>query len=298
MTGHRSIPLTVDSSLGLCASRGSRTIDVGAGGRDGVLVVADGMGGHCTGWLGARLAVRAIVERLAPADGGARFVGAAGGFPDDWGWAGAMQSQRAAERVYDECVAALGDPAALPRELAALFSAIDRVAGTVPPRFRIDGLMVQCIAATVDGARVHGAHVGIGRALLLRAGAEEFQSLVVEHYWHLVSERATISAGVEREQIPRNIIISGLGGLAVAGVGIDEFDVELAAGDVLLLCSRRLDIPEEEVARVTRAALRDGAPLDELARALERRAAATFASEPHLAADVAFALALARPAAG
>src|SRR3712207_2738295 len=91
---------TLELALGLCASRGSRTIDVGAGAGEGVLVVADGMGGHGTGWLGARLSVRALVERFAGAGMAVRFVGAADGFPDEWGWAGAMQSRRAAERVY------------------------------------------------------------------------------------------------------------------------------------------------------------------------------------------------------
>lgn len=294
MTSRPTSALTIDSTLGLCASRGSRTIDVGAGARDGVLVVADGMGGHCTGWLGARLAVRVIVDRLATAGAGSLFVGAAEGFPDDWGWAGAMQSARAGERVYDECVAAFGDPAALSRDLPALFSAIDRVVASVPPRARINGLMVQCVAATIDGARVHGAHAGIGRALLLRSDADEFESLVVEHYWHLVIDRLAPPPGPDRARIPRNIIFNGLGALAASRVGIDEFAVELRAGDLLLLCSRRLDIPDDEVVRIIREALNERTPLDELARALERRSAAAFEpSEAHRASDVAFAIALA-----
>jgi serine/threonine protein phosphatase PrpC len=161
--------------------------------------------------------------------------------------------------------------------------------------------MVGCIAAIVEGARVHGAHVGIGRALLLRAGAEELESLVVEHYLHLVLDRmgSALAPGVDRAAIPRNIISNGLGGLRTAAVGIDDFDVELGAGDLLLLSSQRLSLPDEEVARLARAALDDGAPLDELARTIERRSAAVLeASEAHRATDVAFALAVARPAAG
>jgi serine/threonine protein phosphatase PrpC len=289
-------PLTVDTALGLCASRGSRTIDVGAGRRGDVLVVADGLGGHCTGWLGARVAVRTILGRLADAE--ALFVGAADGFPDDWGWAGFMQSSRAAEHVYDECVAAFGDLAALPPELPALFAAIDRVVATVPRRFNINGLMVGCIAAIVDGARVRGAHAGIGRALLLRAGAGAFADLVVEHYWHLVIDRLTLPPGVERSQIPHNVIFNGLGALETSGVGIDEFAARLGAGDVLLLCSQRLDIPDDEAARIVRTAVDERVPLADLARAHERRAAATYPEpEAHRATDVAFALALARPAA-
>lgn len=291
-------PLTVDTALGLCASRGSRTIDVGAGSRGDVLVVADGLGGHCTGWLGARVAVRAILERLGDADAEARFIGAADSFPEDWGWAGFMQSSRAAEHIYKECVADLGDLAALPSDLPALFAAIDRVVSTVPRRVNIHGLLVGCIAAIVDGARVRGAHAGIGRALLLRAGADRFEELVVEHFWHLVVDRLPLPPGLDRSEVPPNIIFNGIGGLEATGVGVDEFAVELGAGDVLLLCSERLDIPDDEAAQIIRTAVDDHVPLAELARSLERRAAATYPEpEAHKATDVAFALALARPAA-
>ena len=76
-------------------------------------------------------------------------------------------------------------------------------------------------------------------------------------------------------------------------------DLELRAGDLLLISSRRLDIPEETVAHLARTALQDQLPLDSLARTLERRAAAAFdESEAHRATDVAFVLALARPAEG
>ena len=299
MASRGTSALTIDSTVGLCASRGSRTIDVGAGSQAGVLVVADGVAGHCTGWLGARLAVRVLVERLAAVDAEARFVGAAACVPDDWGWAGAMQSRRAGELLYEECLAALGDRAALPRDLAALFSAIDRVVLGLPQLADIHGLLVGCIAATVDGARVHGAHMGIGRALLLRAGTDELESLVVEHYLHLVLDRLTTASGLDPARIPPNVIANGLGGLSTSEIGIDELDVELGAGDLLLLCSRRLHLPDREVARIARTALNDRVPLDELARTLERRSAAVLeGSEAHLAKDVAFAIAVARPAAG
>ncbi|MDI1475564.1 hypothetical protein [Polyangium sp. y55x31] len=285
--------LPLASTLGLCDSRGSRTVDVGAGAGEGLLVVADGMGGHCTGWLGARLAVRALVQVFASADEGVRFVGAADGFPDDWGWAGAMQSRRAAERVYEACAADFGDVSTLPRDLAAVFSEIDRVVANVPTHDRIHGLLVGCIAVTIEGARVRGTHVGIGRALLLRAGARHFESLVVEHYMHLVADRMPQTRDIDPSQIPLNIIVNGLGGLLHTGVGIDRFDVELGAGDLLLLCSRQMDIPEDEIARIARAAVDDGVPLDELARTLERRSASMFdPSEAHRAQDVAFAIAL------
>lgn len=288
----------LERALGLCASRGSRTIDVGAGGHPGALVVADGIGGHCTGWLGARLAVRTLLERLAPPNAQPAYLGAADQVPDDWGWAGAMQSRRAGERLYDDCRALLGDLAALPQDLPALFSAIDHLLTHIPESARVRGLLVGCIAAALDGARVRGAHVGIGRALLLRAGADALEDLVVEHYWHLVVDRLPLPPGISAAQVPANLIIHGLGLLSTSSLGVDAFDITLAPGDLLLLCSRRLDIPDDEVVALARTALDARAPLDALARAIEARAAATFPPpEDHRASDVAFALAHARPPA-
>lgn len=260
-------------------------MDASAGAGDGVLVVADGMGGHCTGWLSARLATRTIVERLAPRGA---FIGAANGFPDDWGWAGAMQSRATAERVYDEIAGDLGDRAALPRDLTELFLVIDKVVGNIRAHFPTDD-QVGCIAATIEGSRVRGVHAGIGRVLVLRAGATEVENIVVEHFMHLVAHRmrAKLPADFDPAAMPQQITVNALGCLEYSGVGIDPFEIDLAPGDLLVLSSRRLDITDRdlvELARTTPAA-RD------LARAIERRAATAYpAPDEWRASDVAFAL--------
>src|SRR5690606_22179943 len=51
---------------GLWTPETARTVDAAAGVRAGLFVVADGVGGHCTGWIGARFAVRVLLDRLAP----------------------------------------------------------------------------------------------------------------------------------------------------------------------------------------------------------------------------------------
>ncbi|MDI1431404.1 hypothetical protein [Polyangium sorediatum] len=285
MAEHDPTALTIEWTLGLCASRGSETVDVAAGAREGLLVVSDGPGGHGTGWLGARLTVRGLLARGSTSAAEARFVGAADGAPDLARWTGGVA--RAADIEYEKHAADAGDRAA--RELASLFADIDReLAG--PPKHSPASLLAGCTATRLDGARVLGAHVGIGRALLFRAGADHFENLVVEHYMHLVGNRTPQFRDIDPAQIPLNIMVNGLGALASSGVGIDRFAVELGAGDLLLLCSRRLDIPDEEAARIARTALDDGVPLHELARAIERRAAMTPSPS-----DVAFAIALARP---
>lgn len=278
---------TIESTVGACNPRGNWPLGDGAGAGEGVLVAADGLGGHGTGWLGARLAVRVLVERFARPGTEVRFVGAAE--------AEATQSARWVGGLYEECAASLRGPLASPRDLAAVLSEIDRVMAARVP----GGMVAGCIAATLEGARVHGVQAGIGRALLLRAGAHRFESLVVEHYMHLVADRMTKYRDLDPAQIPPNIIVNGLGDLATSEVGIDRFEVDLGAGDLLLLCSERFEKPEEEVAAIVREAVDDGAPLDDLARTLESRAAAMLdPAEPYRAREVAFAIAFARRRAG
>jgi len=98
--------VAVETALGLCASRGSRTVDASAGTGDGVL-----------------------------------------------------------------------------RDLTELFLVIDKVVGNIRAHFPMDG-QVGCIAATIEGSRVRGVHAGKGRVLVLRAGATEVESVVVEHLMH------------------------------------------------------------------------------------------------------------------
>ncbi len=265
-------------------------MDASAGAGDGVLVVANGMGGHCTGWLSARLATRTIVERLAPRGA---FIGAANGFPDDWGWAGAMQSRAAAERVYDEIAGDLGDRAALPRDLTELFLVIDKVVGNIRAHFPTDG-QVGCIAATIEGSRVRGVHAGIGRVLVLRAGATEVESIVVEHLMHLVAHRMRVKlpAGFDPAEMAQQITVNALGCLEYSGVGIDPFEIDLARGDLLVLSSRRLDITVRDLVELARTT----SAVEDLARAIERRAAMAYpAPDEWRASDVAFALSRMKP---
>lgn len=286
----------IESTLGLCASRGSRTIDAGAGGDLGILIVADGMGGHCTGWLGARLAARILVERLVVASAGAYYVGAAAAFPDEWGWAGFMQSRQAAEQAYEECLACLGDRASLPRDAASLFSEIDRILSNIPEPLNIRSLLVGCLAATIEGPRVRLTHAGVCRALLLRAGADRLESLLVEHYLHLFLSRFLGPGAVPSPTIPQNVVCNGLGALKTSNVGVDQLDIELWPGDLLLLCSGQLDISDEEVARLAKTALSEGRSLHDLARLIERQSSVVYnPDESHRAKDVAFALVLAKP---
>ncbi len=288
--------LSTETTVGFYSAHDGRTVDVGAGVQEGLLVVADGLGGHCTGWLGVLLSVRPICGRFANPETKTKFVGAADDFQDDWGWAGAMQSKKAAEYVFNECHADFGDISALPRDLEKLFVEIDRVIHNVPNHERIHGLLASCIAVTIEGTHVRGVHSGIGLALLLRAGTEQFENLVVAHYLHLVQSRLAKSidmpAGIE---LPRNVIMSSLGCLTHSGVGVDSFDVVLGPGDVLLILSRLTNITKEALAGIVRKFVDANVSIDELARAIERHAEETvLAPGDYTGREFAFGIVWAR----
>src|SRR5690606_34594420 len=155
---------------------------------------------------------------------------------------------------YADCAAELGDLAALPTELSAMFSAIDRVLAVVPPRARISGLMVSCTAVTIVDGRVVGAHAGMGALRIFRSGAGAFEDLVVPHYMHAIKERMPSLHGVDPASIPGNVLMSGLGSLSTSGIGIDVVEAELRPGDVLLVSSRPVGLTDGELAEILRAA--------------------------------------------
>lgn len=299
MTDHRANDAHVETALGLCAFRGTRSINTGAGAGEGVLAVAEGSGGHGCGWLAARLTVRALVDQRGTPCEKARFVGAAGDTPDVFRWMGGMIADRDGEARYRDWVAESEDRAAPPGDLKGLFSRIDKFLAGTRVGDRTVPLMAGCTAAVLDGCRIRGAHAGIGRALVLRAGANRFESLVTQHWLHLVLHRTPMAAraeGLDLETLPRNVIANSLGTLEPAGVGIDEFEMDLGLGDLLLLSSQGFDLSDDELAEIARKLLDDGGTTEDLARALERASEAKVEpGKAHEAHDVAFAMALARP---
>lgn len=262
-------------SVGVWTRESSRTVDVAAGAGPDTLVVSDGAGGHATGWLGARFAVRAVLGEPTC------VIGAADVIPDEWGWAGAMQSRAAGEQIYTSCVAELGD---VPADLVARFTAIDRVLAVVPERARISGTMVGCTALRFHGARITGAHVGRGRARVLRAGAAQLEELVVPHYLHTLGDRVPGLAGLDPATLPRDVLCNGLGALASGGIGIDGFETVLEPDDRLVVSSSDLGFPDDELVVL----LRGHAPL----REIEQRLAQQFAEPDYRVhpSDVGLAL--------
>src|SRR5262249_39554125 len=147
-----------------------------------------------------------------------------------------------------------------------------------------------------EGTHLRGAHTGVGRALLLRLGADQFEDLVQQHYLHEVIMRSSMRDQVIGMELPRNIIANALGCLSASQVGIDAFEAELAPRDVLVMCSARLCASDDELARVVRSAADVGGPLDELARRIERvEEEARDKLESPSGRDVAFGVSMVRP---
>lgn len=216
----------IELALGLRARDGMPDVAAGIGASR--IAVADGLGGHGTGWLGARRVVRSLVET-------GTFVGAAS--DDDLAEASRRWTASHASSVP------------VPRDLVAAFHALDQNSKDL-------SLAVGCIAATIDGNTLHGAHAGRGRAAVIRTGIEE---LVAPHLLDRFEPGA-----------PPHIVCSALGMLGA--IGIECFSVTLAAGEVLLLASSELDLDDATLIGFVHSAR----SIDELARAIEESTSVAF----------------------
>ncbi|MCY0986619.1 hypothetical protein OV203_05780 [Nannocystis sp. ILAH1] len=222
---------------------GRDLVEVAAGASTSIIAVAEGMGGHGCGWLGARRVVRAVVERRGVAAIPPTFVGAA-----------SERDLPEARRRWFVTHAAV-EVDALPLDLADAFVALDREALAVAmPAGPPIALAVGCIALTLDGVHVRGAHAGPGRAVVLRRGRMRPEELVGPQLL---------------EGVPIEVVANALGMLATSGRAVERFETGLAAGDVLLACSRPLDLEDSELLALVDAYA--DAPLTALARAIESR---------------------------
>jgi len=123
------------------------------------------------------------------------------------------------------------------------------------------GMGTTLTAVVIEGDTGHFAHVGDSRAYLLRDGA--LQQLSEDH--SLVGEMVRDGRLTEEEAVVhphRSILSRALGTESLAR--IDEFEVDLRSGDVLLLCSDGLSGPVPATA-IRKALARDD-PADAAAR--------------------------------
>jgi protein phosphatase len=221
----------------------------------------------------SRTDVGLVRERNEDAYGDATFAGGqlfavADGMGGHAG--GATASRLAIEETLQVFVGAQG--AVEQRLRAAVESANRRIYETSRREPRLAGMGTTVVALAIDGAAAWVANVGDSRVYRLRGGL--LDQLTRDH--SVVAEmerRGVLTAAQARVHPRRNEVLRSLGTGATVEVDVDRVDV--AAGDVFLLCSDGLcgvvddaataaflsgSSPQEASLALVEAAIGQGAP--------------------------------------
>ena len=204
----------------------------------GLFVVADGMGGHAGGEVASELAVneiQTVIESTTTL-----------GLQDTW------------PAPFDAKVGMDGN-----RLRAGFLMANSRIAQRVGKSEELRGMATTAVAVLLRGGKAALAHVGDSRAHLLRAG--HLTRLTADHSW--VEEQiqaGMLTEAAAREHPWRNIVTRALSG--TSDLNVDVTELELEAGDRLLLCSDGLPtvVQDGEIGNVVSAAADLQAGCDEL----------------------------------
>lgn len=203
----------------------------------GLLVVADGMGGHNSGEVASDIASKTIVEFARKMMGGDRSLLPEGGSP------GLTPRGRQLEYFVKTANTMIYEKGrAFPKDA---------------------GMGTTVVAALVDGKSMTVAHVGDSRLYLYRRG--DLAQLTEDH--SLVGEqvrRGQISADEAARSNLQNILTRALG--AEGDVQVDVADHPLLPGDLVLLATDGLSkmVPDAEVAATIAAAGEPQAIVDAL----------------------------------
>jgi protein phosphatase len=196
----------------------------------GLFLVADGMGGHAGGEVASRIAVDTIQDFIAES----RIATAEGTWPFPY------DSQRSLEA----------------NRLKTAFRLANRRLGVESARqIMLRGMATTASAVLLGPASPATAgHVGDSRIYSFRGGS--LSRLSQDHSWVEEQVRAGIIDARTASQHPwRNVVTRALSG--GDDPNVDLFDVELRAGDRLLLCSDGLFVAVEEPA-ITHALREEG----------------------------------------
>lgn len=217
--------------------------------KDGVLVVADGIGGHRGGSVASKMAVDAVITAFRNADGA--YEAALDHMRGDRSRSGTTEPMFVISPLPDatdlgsEDTPPVHDGDSDSRSMAAYSAALTLLRVTVRHAgaeiyslARIDpalnGMGTTLTAVVVNGDRVHVAHVGDSRCYLWRKG--RLQQLTEDH--SLIAEQIKAGAISEKEAKQsrlRHVITRSVGFERHAEMEIRS--VAAVEGDRLLLCT-------------------------------------------------------------
>lgn len=204
----------------------------------GLFMVADGMGGHAAGEVASRMAVQAVeafVSDTRDADPNRTWP-----FP------------------YDPEISLDAN-----RLKAGFRLANRRLAAAMADNESLRGMATTAAAVLLGRERPVVAHVGDSRVYLYRDG--ELKQVTEDHSWVSEQVRAGILSDADARRHPwRNVVTRALSG--GDDPDVEVADIELAAGDRLLICSDGLSgvVTTERMQEIVAA----GQELEETCRAL------------------------------
>ncbi len=189
----------------------------------GLLIVADGMGGHAAGEVASRLAVDVIREQVI-------------------------------RGLKTGTIPACGVPAPHWSNRTRLLAAAVAIANDIvfrasQERFERRGMGTTIVAALINGSRMSVVHVGDSRFYLFRGG----RIMAVTRDHSLVAEQVAqgmISSTEAEASESKNILTRALG--VMAAVDIDAMEPAVQSGDMALLCTDGLTkmVEDEEIGKI------------------------------------------------
>ena len=159
------------------------------------------------------------------------------------------------------------DDALLPLVAGALHRAHDRIGELVDEDPELKGTSTTAVVGLFDGHRLGIGHIGDSRAYLLRGGS--MRQLTTDHtFVQSLIDEGRITPDEARVHPHRNLILKALD--ATQDPDPDLFEVELAPGDRLLVCSDGvLSLTDDRIAVLLGSGSPDSAALELVSSSLE-----------------------------
>ncbi len=193
--------------------------------KDGLFVVADGMGGHAAGEIASSTAVQAMAE----------FVDLTATETDiTWPWGVDPNLSLVANRL--KTAVRFGNQKVLDLSLT---------------QADYEGMATTIVGVLFEEATAHIAHVGDSRLYLVNGGG--IKQITVDHSWVLEQVALWVLTHEQARSHPlRNVVTRAIG--AAPELNVDITSHVMAVGDVLLLCSDGLSgmVVDSELEKIVR----------------------------------------------